>query len=171
MMRQTTSPGFTLIELVIVISLVGLIAGLFVRYMEEGTRMYEAVESRKELMMEARQAMIRTVREVRQVRSASDVITADDSTFVFYGVNDSLFSISFSGVPGEDLIFQRGVVSGTLAATVDSFAFEFVQTNGNPASPIVSPLNTDIYRVGLYLRMARGGQKIALRTGTFLRNI
>jgi prepilin-type N-terminal cleavage/methylation domain-containing protein len=171
MNARTNSPGFSLIELVIVISLVGMIAGLFVGYLDEGTRMYEAVETRKELMMEARQAMIRTVREVRQVRSDTDVITADDSTFVFYGVNDSLFSIRFSGVPGEDLVFQRGQVTGTLAAAVDSFAFEFVQTDGTPAVPVVSPSSTDIYRVGLYLRMARDGQKIALRTGTFLRNI
>jgi prepilin-type N-terminal cleavage/methylation domain-containing protein len=86
--------GFTMIELVIVIAVLGVIAGLFVRYLGEGIRMYEAVDARKELTMEVRQALIRTVREIRQVRSAADVLAANANNFSFYGVNDSLFALS-----------------------------------------------------------------------------
>lgn len=163
--------GFTMIELVIVISIVGIIAGLFVRYLGEGIRMYESVDARKELTMEVRQALIRTVREIRQVRSAADVVAADANNFSFYGVNDSLFALSYSGTPGDDLTLQRGTASATIAAGVDSLAFAYTKNDGTPAAPLLSPSNTDIYRVSVFLRLAGQGETVAVASGTFLRNV
>jgi prepilin-type N-terminal cleavage/methylation domain-containing protein len=169
--RRRGERGFTLIELVIVVTVVGVIAGLFVRYLNEGTRMFEAVDTRKSLTMEARQAMIRTIREIRQVRSSSDVLAADASNLSFYGVDDSLYAFHYPGVPGADLTFQRGAVSGAAATDVDSLAFEYVKNDGSPAAPLVSPDETDIYRVRVLLRLRRGDQSVVLCAGTYLRNV
>lgn len=169
--RRGANGGFTLVELVIVIVVAGLIAGTFVRYITEGTRMFEQVDTRKELMMEARQALMRTVREIRQIRSSVDVVAADATNLAFFGVQDSLVSFSWTGLPGDGLLMTRGALTAAVAASVDSLAFSYLKVDGTAAAPLVSPSTTDIYRVGIFLRLARGSDVVAVQTATYIRNV
>ncbi len=57
------------------------------------------------------------------------------------------------------------------AAGAVSGAFRDYQDDGAAAAPLVRPSDTDIYRVGIFLRVVRGSEKVSLKTGTFLRNI
>jgi len=165
------SAGFTLVELVLVVLILGLISGIFAAVFSEGNHMFDTVDARRELTQEGRMALLRIVRETRQVRSSSDVVGADIDTFSFYGVNDSLYTIEFSGISGGDVTFRRGAVIQTLASGVDSMAFGYYQSDGNLAVPIVSPGATDIFRITIFLRLVNGGITVALQTGTYLRNI
>jgi prepilin-type N-terminal cleavage/methylation domain-containing protein len=169
--RDRGARGFTLVELVLVISIMGVLAGVFVKYIDEGNRMFDQVDARRELRQDARAALVRMVREIRQLRSASDVLTADTVSLSFYGVNDSLYTINYSGVSGESLMFQRGSLSNVLATHVDSLAFDYYQNDGTAAVPLVNPSDTDIYRVTIFLRLLKGNTAVSLKTGTHLRNL
>jgi len=169
--RRPGARGFTLIELAITIVIVGMIAGVFLHYVNEGTRMFQQVDARRELTAQARAAVLRTLREVRQVRSATDVILATPAQFQFYGVDDSLYAIAWDGTPGGTVSFSRGGVSAALSARVDSLAFTYFRSDGMPAVPTVSPLSTDIHRVGIYVRLRSGGDVVAVRSATYLRNV
>ncbi len=163
--------GFTLVEIILVIVILGIVAGTFVRYLQAGNRMFDQVNGRKELLQEGRAALLRVVREIRQVRSSADVIFADTENFSFYGVDDNRYRISFSGTPGDDLMFGRGLNEQILASDVDSLAFEYVKSDGTAAVPLVSPNETDIFRVTISLRLAKMGTEVSLKTGTYLRNL
>jgi hypothetical protein len=99
------------------------------------------------------------------------VLTADAETFSFYGINDSLYTIQFSGTPGGDVTLRRGSVTQKLLGEVDSLAFSYYKSDGTAAAPLVNPNATDIFRVRVFLRLARSGFKVSLQTSTFLRNL
>jgi len=62
-------------------------------------------------------------------------------------------------------------VPQTLAAGVDSLAFSYYKEDGTAAAPVVAPSSTDIRRVAVYLRLARGGQSIATLGAAALRSL
>ncbi len=163
--------GFTLVELVITVAVLGVIAGVFVHYVDEGTRMFEQVDARREITAEARGAMLRLLRTVRQVRSATDVLVATPQTLSFRAVDDSVYTVAWAGTPGAPLVFTRGATSVALVAAADSFALDYRREDGQPAAPVVAPSPTDVRRVGVYLRLSRGGHRVAMRSGTWLRNV
>jgi len=115
-------------------------------------------------------ALIRLVREVRQVRSSTDVLIAQPSSMTFYGVNDSLVGISWDP-PSRRVALQRGSSTWTVAADADSFALSYFKEDGTPAAPLVSPDVTDVFRVGIYVRLKRRTTAVALETATYLRNM
>jgi len=156
---------------VITIAVAGIMAGVFVHYVGEGTAMLTQVDTRRVLTADARQALLRTLREVRQVRSATDIIVATPTRMSFRSVDDSLYTIAWNGVPGSDLSFSRGPVTVTLTTAVDSLAFAYTKSDGTLAAPIVSPSSTDIHRVSVYLRLREGNDAITVKTATYLRNV
>lgn len=169
--RRVAAAGFTMVELVITVAVLGVIAGVFVHYVDEGTRMFEQVDARREMTAEARGAMLRLLREIRQVRSATDVLVATPTRLQFVGVDDSTYAIDWSAAPGAPLTFARGATSVALVAAVDSFALDYRREDDQPAAPLVAPSPTDVRRVGVYLRLRSGGHVVALRSGTWLRNV
>jgi len=162
--------GYTLVELVLAILLLSLAAGVFVGAFQEGNAMYDTVEARKELVQEGRAALLRVLREIRQVRSAQDVTVAQQERVAFYSVTDSLLDISFSGASGE-LSLTRGSKQWVMASAVDSFALTYLKNDGTAAVPLVSPNSTDIFQVKVFLRLSRGGKSVSLEGGTYLRNL
>ncbi len=167
-MNHNLRRGFTLIELVIVITVVGVLAGVFVRYIDEGTRLFLAVDGRKAMVMSGRQAMLRIVREIRQVRSGADVLTAATEEFSFVSVDDTTYVLRRAG---DELEFQRGAVRVPIVSGVDSLAFTYYREDGSPAVPQVSPADSDIFRVGIFLRLRDGSEVVPLETQTQLRNL
>lgn len=90
--RPTIEPGFTLIELVITIVVVGIIAGVLFPVIYYGAESYRQQTARVELLSRGRMAMERITREVRQAvpntvristtASADDTLEFGRSVFV-----------------------------------------------------------------------------------------
>lgn len=101
--RYSMDPGgFTLIEIVLTIALVGIVAGVAAVIIMQGTSSYSTGRSRLEAHEQARFALERMSREVRQVRSRSaapvdDIITMTAANLEFIDVNGTQIGFRLNG--------------------------------------------------------------------------
>lgn len=167
----TARAGFTLVELVISITLVTILAGLLAVTLREAFAVYAATARRQELVQEARAVLLRAEREVRQVRDRGSLLSAGPRQFLLRTVADSTVGLAWSGAAGAPLLYLRNGRSYVFCADVDSFAVAYWRGDGAAAAPVVAPDSTDVRRLGLYLRLGRGGERVALRHGVMLRNL
>jgi len=88
--------GFTLVELVMVILLLGIMATFSSQFIGIGTQIYGDASSREQLMSDARFAMERLNRELRDVVPGSERIETIDGTWVDSGACLRFWPISTS---------------------------------------------------------------------------
>ncbi len=170
-MRRPDRAGTTLTELVISIVLVTIVAGLLAVTLREGFAVYAAASGRKEGLQEARAVLLRAERELRQIRDRGALVAAGPTAVTFRTVADTLVGLSWSGAPGDPLLYTRNGRPYVFCRGVDSLAFAWGRGDGTAAAPLVAPDSTDVRYVTLYLRVARGPERVALREGIALRNL
>jgi prepilin-type N-terminal cleavage/methylation domain-containing protein len=170
MTRGRGRRGFTLVEMVISIVVVCIISGLLAVTLRQAFEAWAAAGGRKELLQEARAILLRTEREVRQARDRGSVLVAGPRALSIRTCADSTVGLSWSGSAGAPLLYLRNGRSYVFGAAVDSFALAYWREDGTVATPVVAPDSTDVRRLSVYLRLARGGQRVALRQGIALRN-
>jgi hypothetical protein len=99
------------------------------------------------------------------------VTTAAARTFAFVDKDAVPIVLSWSGTKGADLVYTKNGVAQTLAVGVDSLAFSYFKEDGTAAAPLVSPSDTDIRRVSIFLRLAKGSQSVATLGAAALRSL
>lgn len=171
---EGTSPpeaGFTLAEITIVIVVVSIAAFVFTGMFLEAVRSYQYVDAEKGMLQEARYAEERISRELKRVRGNTSVTQATPRAFTFVDRDSFTVGFSWTGVKGDPLLYARNGVTTTLANGVDSLAFAYWKSDGSPAAPVVAPSPTDIWRVTVHLRLARGGQRVSAVAAAFVRSL
>jgi prepilin-type N-terminal cleavage/methylation domain-containing protein len=163
--------GFTLAEVVIVIVVVSIAALLFSGMFLEAIRSYQFVDAEKGMLQEARYAEERISRELRRVRGNTDVTQATARAITFVDRDAATVGFSWSGVKGDPLLYTKDAASQTLATGVDSLAFVYWRSDGTAAVPVVAPGATDIWRVSVHLRLAKGTQSVSAVTAAFVRSM
>ena len=160
--------GFTLIELVVVITIIGIIAGVV------GFILFGAVDAwtfrlkRAGLLSDGRLAINRIVREVREVKDLTSVIAASSSQFRFIDTDDTDITYSLNG---SDLERTEDGTANTLAENVSSLSFTYYDFNGSTIStPAVSSSATDIRRVLIDLTLTKDGEDVYLESESVPRN-
>src|SRR5574341_583889 len=73
--RNPQSKGFTLVEIVITIVLIGILSGIAAMIILQGVRAYSDEQSRSDVHYQARLALERMAREIRMIRSTADMST------------------------------------------------------------------------------------------------
>jgi len=120
--------GFTLIEVVMVIALAGIIAGIVAMPLAEGVKGWFEVRVRENISQSGRVAMERMVREIRNTaRTASNapcISAATTTTFAFGTDLSDCNAINFS-LAGATI--QRNGIN--LADNVQSLAFTYYDDN------------------------------------------
>jgi prepilin-type N-terminal cleavage/methylation domain-containing protein len=88
-LRSPQSKGFTLIEIIIVIVLVGILATMAAMIIMQGVRAYSVEQSRSDAHYQARFAMERMAREIREIRSntAADIPAMTGTTLQYNDIN------------------------------------------------------------------------------------
>lgn len=169
--RRAGEEGFSLAELTIVIVVVSIAAFLFAGMFLEAVRSYQFVDAEKGMLQEARYAEERISRELKRVRGGAFITQAAPRAFTFVDRDSATVGFSWSGVKGDPLVYARDGNAQTLATGVDSLAFAYWKADGTAAIPLVAPATTDIWRVTVHLRLAKGSQSVSAVTAAFVRSL
>ncbi len=165
--RRRGAAGFTLIELVLTILLLGIIASIVSQFVLQGVRSYSVEQDRGNVHSQARLAVERMAREIRAIRGC----TASDLTLP---AANPFPTLSFTDVIGTAVSFS--VAGGNLTRGVDILAkgvtsaqpFRLLDKSGNPTISCTAP--NEAWFVEIDLTCVEGGESLHLRCRIHPRN-
>jgi prepilin-type N-terminal cleavage/methylation domain-containing protein len=164
-MKNTSRRGVTIIELVMVIVIVGILAGVSSGYINQVIATWQTVSFRMDTVSQMRIALDRMSREMRQINNTTSVLAATSNAFRFNSSDGSTITYNVSGT---DLLRNNTV----LATGVTRLAFSYYNvTGGLLANPDVSPDSTDIRHITVELEVRSGGQNKNMTLQVFPRNL
>lgn len=169
MRNLSDNKGFTIIELVITMVLIGIVAYIAADAMSTGFKAFFVTDNRKEALDQARIAMERMTREIRNVRSSSDIGTANPTEFCFINIEGTRVSFRYSAnaITREEPAVCPGSGGNTLANSVTGFSFSYLQSNGSPDP--TPPNNTK--RITINLTTTISGESVTLQSEVWPRNL
>ena len=145
--------GFTIIELVITITVLAAMGWMGVSAMLSGIDAWSNFIQRKELVLQGKMSLNRMTREIRMIKDLTSVITADSAVFELIDVNN--VDITYSLNSGA-LERTEDAVTNTLATGASSLSFTYYDAdNSIIISPVVAPSETDIRRVRINMSLAK----------------
>lgn len=163
-MKKKHPRGFTIIELVLTIILVGIISGVTAKILMSGIDTYSLITSRKDAFQNARVSMDRMVSEATLLRS-SDIISIGNEQLRFYdrsGYSTSFKRASKNGLP----VINRG--NDFLGGLLGILDFDYLKADGTGTSTIsqIKKINIEIS-----IDTLGGYGSIDLRTEVFPRSL
>ena len=160
--------GFTLIELVIVITIVGIAASIIGAMLLGTINAWTFKVNRYDLLWDGRLALDRMTREIRAIKNTTSVTTASSAQFRF--INTGNVDITYS-LSSTNLNRTENGSANLLAENVSSLAFTYYDANGNTiATPTVSPSATNIRRVRINLTLTKNGENVYLQSDSSPKN-
>jgi len=156
--------GFSLIELMMVVTIVGILAMLGPQILTQATKFFILGRTRLELQREARAAMYLVTRELRQAQSATimiDQISGQPNysriTFTKQtlggGTNVSLFQ------SGKTLSLTEGNTTSVLTKNLAYLAFAFPRSDDMTIVSVSMTLQEQIYN-GAYKALHMASEKV-----------
>ncbi|MCB9799390.1 MAG: prepilin-type N-terminal cleavage/methylation domain-containing protein [Candidatus Omnitrophica bacterium] len=157
--------GFTLVELIVTMVLMGVFLFTLATMAVPVSNLWVHQSFRQNKLAEARLALLKMGRDISQIRDLQSVTTANGSALAFTDTNNAAVSYALSG----SQLQRNGVI---LTDNISSLGFNYWDdSNSSVSVPVVSPLDTDIYRIEITLGVAAGGQSSTLRTQVRPRNL
>jgi len=166
--------GFTLIELVMTMVLIGIIAYIVATALTTGIKAYFMTDFRKEALDQSRIAMERMTREIRNVRSSSDIWASSDATrFCFTNTDGTTVSFRY---PGNTVVREEGLANlaacpgaagNTLATSITPFLFQYIDNTG--AVGAFSAATTK--RIRITITATKNTESVTLQSEVWPRNL
>lgn len=175
MKRLKREAGLTLIELIMVMVIVGSLAGISSMYIKETIDLWNFLSFRSEISSSQRMALIRMSREIRQI----DSITLAESARLKFD------AVELDGAPGTTTIefFRnagnelRRVINNNnsgqgniLANAITDLSFTYYDANNQSLAVPVADTG-EIKRIAFSLTAASGSQSKTLKTQIFPRGL
>lgn len=164
-MRQDPSirgcAGFTLIELVLSIAILGIVVGLLSGLMSESLRSYGIVSDRRVSLDAVRLATGRFKRELILIESTDDIDSFSANSIQFDLPSETNISYSRSG---NNLMRKSDV----LANNVSYLDFDYLDSSGNETG---TKANIRSVRIEMVLDSANNHGSHRIRTEVVLRNL
>lgn len=168
---KTAIRGFTLIEMVMVIVVLGILAGLTAPIFSQGLTAARLTTENLNTLAKLRYATERLAREIRQVNhngASYDVSTMSATSLVFTKADTTSTTVSVISAGGNvTLAYSSPAVSGVLTDEVSSFGFAYYDSNG-----VTTASTTDLafVEISLTLQNATTGGTYSQRTRIALRD-
>jgi len=157
--------GFTLIELILAILLIGIIAGFIGGILLQETNMYSLIATRKEANIESKLVMERILKEVRY-GYANEFNSGNNVRIKIYDTQKGYSSVNFYLQNNKLYLKTNNGVPDIVADNVTFFNITAVRAN---YSNYTSKLRTrNLVRVRLSLK--KENQDVNYETNVFLRN-
>lgn len=157
--KQFKHDGFTLIELVIVIVIMGVIAVASSQLLATGLTAYLTNKNIINATAQARLALERMTRDIRAVRTSADISAASATQFTFVDTNGSSVAYSLSGTN-----LMRN--SQILAHGISGLTFTYYDENGNSGAAIAN-----IKYITILLNVTEGNTNFSVDTSVYPRNL
>ena len=154
--------GITLLELVLVMVIVAMLAGLMSSMMLYEINTYTRITSRTERLQNAQRVLHLIARETRQIMAPDSIFYASADSFRFDILADIPISFNFM----NNQILRNG---RPMAKSVDSFIFAYFDDSGDPMANPVANL-ADIRTILLNLRTSINGRPFTVRVKVTPRN-
>lgn len=160
--------GFTIIELVMTIVIMGILATMSWPVMDSSLRAYTELTETTDTLGKLRYAMERMAREVRETdhNGSNFVITTMTAGTLSFTKRDGTTVTLTSSGGNATLQYSNPSVTSTLTDQVNSLAFAYYQSDGSTAATG----NTDISFVQISLTLEEDGNTYPQRTRIALRN-
>ena len=168
---HTAMRGFTLIEMVMVIVILGILAGLTAPIFSQGLTAARLTTENLNTMAKLRYATERLAREVRQVdynAGAYAVSTMSVISLVFTKADTASTTVSItSGGGNVVLAYSSPAVSAVLTDEVSSFSLVYYDANG---AVTASSADLAFVEINLSLQNSTTGASYSQRTRVALRD-
>ena len=161
-----TSRGFTLVEIVITIVIVGIISGIAAMVILQGAKAYSVEQSRSDVHYQARLALERMGREIRMVRSrtVADIPMMNPTLFLYtdsQGIQMGFRLNAGAAQRTED----NGTTWQTLATGVTALNFSYLQQDDVTAATAPT-----LWLVVIDMTSQQGSETLQIRTRVHPRN-
>jgi prepilin-type N-terminal cleavage/methylation domain-containing protein len=168
-LRTPHSQGFTFIEIIIVIVLVGILGTIAATIIMQGIRAYSDQQSRSDAHYQARFAMERMAREIREIRSntAADIPAMTGTTLQYNDINgvQTGFRLNAGNIERTE---DNGATWQTLAINITGPGgniFTYLDTGG---AVTVAPAS--LWLVQIQFTATQGTESIDMHTAVHPRN-
>jgi len=161
--------SFTLIELIMVMVLLAIIIAIGVPLLTASTEGWIIATQRDEMLESAKIAIVRMLREMRQIKDSTSILIASQGVFEFINTSDQTLKFSLSS---NDLERTLNSTANTLAQNVSSLTFTYYDSAGSTiATPVVSPSETDIKRIQVDIVFSYGLTQLPIRSQVLPRRL
>ena len=155
MSYSRTRTGFTLIEIVMVIALVGILAGVMAPPIVAMADALYFDRVRNEIVGMGQGAFERLVIDIRRLSGAGAILAADPDHYRFFDVDGVTVDIS-RNTTNSTLILNRNGVDHILSAYVSDLSFTYYNSESGH-NPLAAPFNAALIRnIRVSLTLDRG---------------
>lgn len=151
--------GFTLIELVFVVLLLGLISVAVVRFYGNNLIASQTLENTTDALLQGRLALERMVIDMRAIQATNEITTNTSSNLVFTDINGNAFDYNLSG--GNLLCNSQVLASG-----VNGLTFTYYDKDG-----VVTATVANIRYIKIALNITKNNTNVTLTTSVYLREM
>lgn len=151
--------GFTLIEVIIVVVIIGIIAAFSSRLLMEGVNSYVKGKGIGNAVWQARLALARMALDLRTIASPGNVSTASTSQLIFNDINANSVTYQLTG----SNLTRNGQV---LANGVSNLTFSYYDKNGNATA-----VKTNIRYINYSLTITLNNTNLSYQSGVFIRDL
>jgi prepilin-type N-terminal cleavage/methylation domain-containing protein len=160
--------GFTLIEIILVIVILGIISGITIKFLIDSLRIYKMTINQKTLLDEGKLALERMCRDIRDARSITTPAAGGSGSTIRFRRNNA----TTQDVVNEDIRFQltgttleKDKANPNVSVALASNVAEFTVTRGRAATN-----NTNEITLVLTLSLS-SGESVTLQTKVYPKNL